>query len=230
MSALILFIAYLCVALYVAGRPGTSDSRRALAVALATMLPGVGLPLAIMVRRLRGSGTGSDPKHQDHALREVRPDEVLTLADQPCALDRLMSRLPEERLDALVALASAADANSISLLRWTVQYGPREPMLEAALTLEELDLQRARTLDEASRAFDDHPSVATALAAGDAALAGILNGLADRDILADLAERARACFHYALAADPTVESDIAWRLFVLDEDPRCAAVGHAARG
>ncbi len=189
------------------------------------MLPGVGLPLAILVRRVRGSGCGIDPSLTETAPRELRPDDVLTLADQPCALDRLMSLLPEERLDALVSLASAADANAISLLRWTVQYGQREAMLEAALTLEELDLQRARTVDEAARAFEQAPSSRTAMAAGDAALSGILNGLADRATLPALADRARAWFRYAQQADPTCAPDVAQRLFLLDDDPRCT--GHA---
>lgn len=188
------------------------------------MLPVIGLPLALVVRRVRGTGGGAELTVEDAIPREVRPEEVLTLADQPCALDRLVSLLPEERLDALVALASAADANAISLLRWAVQYGAREPMLEAALTLEELDLQRSRTIDEAARAFELNPSRATAMAAGDAALGGILNGLADRATLPALAARARGWFHYAQSVDPTCEAEVASRLFILDDDPRCSAI------
>ena len=141
-------------------------------------------------------------------------DEVLSLADQPSALDRLMS-VPDERLDALVALAGAKDANAVTLLRWTVQHGPREAMLESALTLEELDVQRAHKLDEAARAFEEHPSFATAVAAGDAALAGIVNGLADRATLPTLAERARAWFRYAQMVDPSRGGELVARLSVL---------------
>lgn len=222
MDPTLLFVAYLSIAFVIAGRGGVSRSRRALAVAIASMLPIIGLPLAILVRRVRGAGYGAEPLLGEAPLRELRPDEVLSLADQPCALDRLTSFLPEERLDALVALASASDANAISLLRWTVQYGARESMLEAALTLEELDLQRVRLVEDAARAFEANPCSTTAMAAGDAALAGILNGLADRAILPSLARRAREWFEYAVQADPSCKTDVVSRLFLLDEDPRCA--------
>ena len=223
MSVLLLLACYLAVALPLAAREGTSQSRRALAVALVLMLPGLGLPLALLVRRVQGSGGGAEPLTVTAATHELTPDDVLSLAEQPCALDRLMSLLPEERLDALVSLASANDANAITLLRWTVQYGPREAMLEAALTLEELDLQRSRTLDEAARAFDERPSFATAVAAGDAALAGIVNGLADRATLPSLAARARSWFHYARLMEPHRAPELASRLALLDQhDPRCS--------
>lgn len=206
------------VSLWIAARPGVSESRRALAVALVLMLPGLGLPLAILVRRIHGSGGASEAPATEQTQRAMTREEVLSLADQPCALDRLMS-LPEERLDALVFLACANDANAITLLRWTVQHGSREAMLEAALTLEELDLQRGRLLDEAARAFEERPSFATAVAAGDAALAGIVNGLADRATLPTLAERARAWFRYAQMVDPMRSTELAPRLAVLESNP-----------
>lgn len=190
-------------------------------MALVLMLPGLGLPLAIMVRRIQGGGGVEEAPVVKPPHRSLTRDEVLSLADQPCALDRLMS-LPEERLDALVFLACASDANAITLLRWTVQHGPREAMLEAALTLEELDVQRSRRLDDAARAFEERPSFATAVAAGDAALAGILNGLADRATLPTLAERARAWFRYAQMVEPGRGAELAARLSVLEGDTRVA--------
>lgn len=206
-----------------AGRPGVSESRRALAVALVLMLPGLGLPLAFVVRRLRGTGVPEDLRSTKPTPRPLTRAEVLSLAEQPSALDRLMSLQPEERLDALVSLACTNDANAIALLRWTVQHGPREAVLEAALTLEELDIQRARLLEEAAHAFEQQPSFATAVAAGDAALAGILNGLADHAVLPTLAERARAWFRYAQLVDPARGAELNRRLSLLDGDPRIAA-------
>jgi hypothetical protein len=214
------FAAFETVALWIAGRRGVSDSRRALAVALVAVLPGLGLVLAVLVRRLQGGGGGEQPPVTEAPPRELTREEVLLLADQPCALDRLMSLRPEERLNALVCLACANDANAITLLRWTVQHGPREAMLEAALTLEELDLQRARLLDEASRAFDERPCYATAVAAGEAALAGILNGLADSATVPTLAARARAWLRYAQSVDPARGFDLDQRLALLERDGR----------
>jgi hypothetical protein len=222
---LALFVSFEAFALWIAGRRGPSDSRRALAVTLVLMLPGLGLLLAVVVRRIRGRGAGGEPPSIEVPQPELTREEVLHMADQQCALDRLMSVSPEARLDALVGLACANDANAITLLRWAVQHGPREAMLEAALTLEELDVQRARQLDEAARAFEEHPSFATAVAAGDAALVGILNGLADRAMLPTLAERARAWFRYAELTDPARRGELTQRLSVLEGDCPCSSVG-----
>ncbi|HEU5055589.1 MAG TPA: hypothetical protein VFU21_03665 [Kofleriaceae bacterium] len=187
------------------------------------MLPGLGLALAEMVRRLRGQGGGAELEVRGTVARPLTADEVRALADQPSALDRLMSLHPEERLDALVRLACANDANAITLLRWTVQHGSREAMLEAALTLEELDRQRARLLDEAARAFEERPSFATAVAAGDAAMVGIHNGLADRAMLPTLAERARAWYRYAQVVDPARAVELDARLALLEGGARSLA-------
>lgn len=222
MSPALLFVSFEVVTLVVAGRPGVSGSRRALAVALALMLPGLGLALAEMVRRLRGEGGGAELQLRELPARQLTADEVRALADQPCALDRLMSLLPEERLDALVSLACANDANAITLLRWTVQHGPREAMLEAALTLEELDRQRARVLEEAAHDFEERPSFATAVAAGDAALVGIVNGMADRATLPTLAERARAWYRYAQMVDPVRGRELEGKLAQLESGSRAA--------
>lgn len=216
LAALVVLGSLEFVVLCVAARPGVSGSRRALAVALALLLPGLGIVLAELVRRLRGEGGGAEMHTRETTHRQLTREEVLALADQPSALDRLMSLLPEERLDALVSLACANDANAITLLRWTVQHGSREAMLEAALTLEELDLQRARLLEEAARAFEERPSFATAVAAGDAALAGIKNGLADRAMLPTLAERARAWYRYAQVVDPARGAELEDRLALLE--------------
>ena len=223
MSIALLIAGFELVALGIAARPGVSESRRALAVSLVLMLPGLGLPLALVVRRLQGIGVPEDLRIREAPPRSLTREEVLALAEQPSALDRLMSLRPEERLDALVGLACANDANAIALLRWTVQHGPREAVLEAALTLEELDIQRARVLEEAARAFEHQPSFATAVAAGDAALAGILNGLADHATLPTLAERARAWFRYAEMVAPARAAELTRRLALLDGDPRIAA-------
>jgi hypothetical protein len=220
--ALLIAVFLEIIAVGIAARPGVSESRRALAVALVLMLPGVGLPLALAVRGLQGTGVAEQVRETIMVPRPLTRDEVLALAEEPSALDRLMSSRPEERLDALVSVACANDANAITLLRWTVQHGPREAVLEAALTLEELDIQRARALEEAARAFEHSPSFSTAVAAGDAALVGILNGLADHATVPTLAERARAWFRYAQMVDPTRGVELHRRLSLLDGDPRFA--------
>ena len=43
---------------------------------------------------------------------------------------------------AFVALSTVGDANATALLHWVLEHGTPETALEAALTLEELDLRR----------------------------------------------------------------------------------------
>ena len=90
-TTILLLGAFQAVALLVAGRRGVSRSRRTLAVALVLMLPGVGVPLALLVRRMRGDGSGAEEDAPALPPRDLTRDEVLSLADQPSALDRLMS-------------------------------------------------------------------------------------------------------------------------------------------
>jgi hypothetical protein len=197
-------------------RPGTTGSRRLLAATLALLLPVVGVLLAVMVRRSRGGLVPCDPDARERKARAPSAEDVLRLADLPSTLDRLMSPDSGERLAALVCLSGAANADAINVLRWTLEHGSSEAVLDAALTLEELDLRREKQLEMASRNFTARPTYASALELGDAAAAGLLNGLADPMTIPALAEQARSGYLAALDSDPRARRLLEERLAHLE--------------
>jgi len=187
--------------LLVALAPGASPSRRLLAAALVLVVPVAGPYLAIVVRRAHGVGVVGDLDPLEAPRRSMSADDVRRTGSRAPLIDRLMSLDTAERNSALVELVEAADAEAIALLRWAVEHGTREAVLEAALTLEELDLRRERRLEAAARALDDEASFDHALAAGDAASAGVINGLADIASVPVLIEQARSYYTLALELD-----------------------------
>ncbi len=124
----------------VAARPGVSASRRLLAVALVLTVPLVGPLLALLVRRTRGGQVRLEPVPAVVAHRPS-PIEIDLLGNQPPVLERLLADDGAERLAALVHLSSRGDDAAIAVLRWTIEHGPDEAVLAAALTLEEIELR-----------------------------------------------------------------------------------------
>jgi hypothetical protein len=216
MLAVAIAILLQLAALVVAARPGVTASRRFLAATLVVLLPVAGLVLAMMVRRSRGGFVVSEPDARARKSRSPSAEDVLRLAELPSTLDRLMSPDSGERLAALVCLSGSADANAVAVLRWTLEHGSPEAVLDAALTLEELDLRREAQLEAASRAYGARPSYETALDLGDAAAAGLKNGLADPMATPALAEQARSGYLAALEADPRARRTIEERLAQLE--------------
>jgi hypothetical protein len=128
--------------IYVAVRPGASSSRRMLALALVLVVPVAGPVLAWMVRGVRGGKIAPEPVIERARTRSSAED-ICRLAERPSVVERLLSKDANERLGALVHLSSVGDHNAISVLQWTIEHGPTEVVLEAALTLEEIELRRA---------------------------------------------------------------------------------------
>ena len=123
-------------------RPGATSSRRLLALALVLLVPVAGPVLAYMVRRVRGGKVELEPVPPRERPRPT-PEDIRRLGEMPSAVERLLSRDAGERLAALVHLSSAADDNAVNVLKWTIEHGPTDVVLEAALTLEEVELRRA---------------------------------------------------------------------------------------
>lgn len=126
-----------------AALPGVSRSRRILAGALVLLVPVAGPVLALLVRRSRGGAIAMEPVLPE-APRRMSPTEVRRLGEMPPVLDRLLGSDPTERLAALVALSSAGDAHAIEVLRWTIEHGPADVVLDAALTLDEIEMRSAQ--------------------------------------------------------------------------------------
>lgn len=193
-------------------QPGVAPSRRILAATFVLLLPVAGVPLALRVRRARGGTLAGGPEARARQARTPSADDVRRLAELPSTLDRLTSPDAGERLAALVCLSGAADRDAVAALRWTLEHGAPEVVLDAALTLEDLDLRREARLEAASHAYRTQATCDAALAVGDAAAAGLLNGLADAVAQPVLAEQARTAYLAALAADPSRRRAIDERL------------------
>lgn len=126
----------------IAALPGVSRSRRILAGALVLLVPVAGPLLAFMVRRSRGGAIALEPVVPE-SPRRLSAADIRRLGEQPPVLERLLSSDATERLAALVSLSSAADAQALSVLRWTIEHGPAYIVLDAALTLDEIELRQA---------------------------------------------------------------------------------------
>jgi hypothetical protein len=215
MSYLALFLAHLGLTV-IAARPGASSSRRILAATVSFLVPIVGLGLASLVRRARGGGVAPEPERALVGARGLTPADVRMVGELAPLLDRLMSTDAGERLAALVMLSRSADADAVRMLRWAVEHGSSEVVLDAALTLEELDLRREQRLEAASARFRAEPGFDSAMAAADAAASGVLDGLADPVTVPALAEQARSSYLYALSVDASRASEIEERMARLE--------------
>lgn len=212
------------ISLVLALRPGVSRSRRLLAGAVVVVVPVVGVLLAIVVRRLRGAGPATDPVDESREHRAALVD-VARLGEAPPVLDRLLSTDQAERLEALVALSSTADASAVAVLRWAIEHGPSDVVLEAALTLEEIELRAEAEMIAARDALGSREDPALALAAADATTAPILQRIVDPSIAPALATQARELYERALRGAPErtieIEEKIA-RLELAAGRPRAA--------
>jgi len=204
----------LLVSLALAGRPGVSPSRRWLACALALAVPGPGLVLALIVRRTRGGQVALEPE-LDELPPRLSPVDVARLGEMPPVLDRLLGGDPAERLEALLLLASTADAAAVAILRWAVEHGPPEVVPDAALTLEEIDLRGEARL-AALRASLESSDPDRLIGAGDAAAGVVIGRIAEATLVPAIAEYARACYHRALDVAPERAREVGEKLARLE--------------
>lgn len=210
-----LLAALLVPSLVLALRPGVSSSRRLLAATLVLLVPVVGVVLAMIVRRTTGGKIALEPAPQPRERRLTAAD-VHRLGEMPPVLERLMTGDHAERLSALVDLSNAGDASAVGVLRWTIEHGPPEVVLDAALTLEEIGLRGEASVATSRQALADEASYERALAAADAAAACVIDRLADPAIARMLAEEARTGYALALAHAPERASELDARLARLE--------------
>ncbi len=195
--------------------PARTRSRRRLGVTLAVLLPIVGPLLALVVQRTRGGALPVEPPRK-LAMRPPSAAEVASMGEVSSALDRLLSGDPVARLEALVGLSSTGDAAAVSVLRWARDHGPSEVVLDAALTLEELELRSEARLAAARAALDAHETAARALEAADAAADAVTTGIVDGASARVLAEQARGWYARAIALAPAQAPRIEERLARLE--------------
>jgi hypothetical protein len=211
-------------ALAFAARPGVSRSRRLLASTLVILVPIAGPILALLVRRTKGGGVELEPETHT-PIRRLSLDDVSRLGEVSPALDRLLIGDPGERLEALVGLSSAGDATAVAVLRWALEHGPSDVVLDAALTLEEIDLRGEARMVATREELAERHCVEVALAAADAAAAPVLNRIADPSISRTLADQARGFYQAAIECGPERRFEIEEKLARLElaaERPRAA--------
>ncbi len=211
-------------ALALATRPGCSSSRRLFAGALVLFVPIVGLLLALIVRRTSGGAVEIEPDDEPREARLTAAD-VHRLGELPPVLERLMTGDSTERLAALVGLSQQGDAAAVSVLRWTIEHGPSDVVLDAALTLEEIGLRSDAAAATARQALAAGITADRALSAADSVAAAVLNRIADAAIARQLATEARDHYQVALTCAPErafeIEERIA-RLEIATSRPRAA--------
>lgn len=191
-------------------------SRRLLAVVLVTLLPGAGALLVLLVHRVQGGGIALEDEAPPAPPRALSAADARRLADLPPLLDRLTSTDPAERLAALICVTSGTSVDGPNVLRWAVEHGAPDVVLDAALTLEALELGREVRLGDTRAALAACPTYAHAVAAADAAALSVLNGTADGAAVATLAEQARASYDLALSLEPTRSDEVHERVARLE--------------
>jgi hypothetical protein len=197
-------VAVIAPGMWVAVRLPRDSSRWILAVAFAVTVPVVGALLAWVAVRTRGTNQIERDLEPDVAgSPRVTAEEISRSGSQPPLLDRLLSADPERRLSALETISRRPERVGIDLLRWTIRHGGSDSVLDAALTLEELELKWRCGLEEAVERANTGSTYETMVAAADAATDGIALGLVDAAIVSDLAVDARRRYEEAARLEPT---------------------------
>jgi hypothetical protein len=177
----------------------TSPSRRRLVVALSLGVPIAGPVLAVMAARVRGVGKLIEPGDLgDPRPHSAEAGQIRRMGELPPLIERLLSNNSGDRQSALVALAARPDARAIQILRWAVEHGPPESVLDAALTLGELDLELEHLVQVAERVATERPTYDALVEAGDLLAQALHSRLADPAIAPNLASRARAWYDKAI--------------------------------
>lgn len=138
-AALVLGTAALQVAFaaYILARRDLEASRRALAAVLALTIPGLGPTLAVLALAVRGAGTSPALRQPVERAGRDRGEYARLVGDQPPLLYRL-SGSRAERLAALSELARDESEGALAALRWILERGERDAVVDAALTLEQM--------------------------------------------------------------------------------------------
>jgi hypothetical protein len=193
-----------------------SASRRLLGLTLTATVPVAGPLLAVAALRGRGAGApGVDELDVAAPVAALRAADLERLSALPPALERLCGDADARRA-ALATLIERGDADSIALVRWLLEHGDPEAVVEAALALEDLTRRADVSLERARARLAADASAAAALAAGDAAADLLHRGLADVVVAEELAAEARACYRLAESGDPSLAAAVAERRAALE--------------
>jgi hypothetical protein len=191
--------------------PRTSP-RWSLAVTFAITVPVFGALLALVAFRTRGTNQiERDLERPTAPVQPVAAEDVARMGGLPPLLDRLMSADPLDRLSGLEVIRRRPDRDGIALLRWTISHGSSDSVLDAALTLEEVEIGWRRNLDDAVGGLGDAPSITAAIRAADLVIDGINSGLVDDAIVDVMTAEARDRCDRAVELDPSRTQEVCLR-------------------
>lgn len=149
-----LLAAQAALGLLILTRSRAEAGRRQLAGALCVTLPGAGLPLALISLRLRGRGDSPALALTERTPRRVRA----TIArDRMPILERLLADARERRV-ALAGISGSPSSAGVQAVRWTLEHGHGDAVIEAAMALEELNGGWEARLAQAREAMGDQPT------------------------------------------------------------------------
>lgn len=189
-----------------------SSPRWGLAVALAAVIPVAGPLLALVALRTRGTNQiERDLELEPGPVAPTDPRDIERIGGLPPLLDRLMSADPVVRLCALETIRRRPNRDMIDMLRWAISHGASDTVLDAALTLEEIEINWRTNLDAAVGELGAAPRYTTALRVADLAIEGIANGLVDDAVVDDLAASARQSYQRAAELDPARATEVSAR-------------------
>jgi hypothetical protein len=196
-GALVLGTAVLQVAFaaYVLARRDLEASRRALALALALTVPGLGPALAVLVIAVRGAGTSPALREPVRRAERDRGDYARLVGDQAPLLYRL-SGSRAERLAALSELARDESPAALTALRWILERGEPDAVIDAALTLEQMT-DAGMSEVAAGRMLLAEAGPDDLVCFGDRVAGMIESGLAEPSVAARLAGLAREFYQAA---------------------------------
>jgi hypothetical protein len=191
------FAAQVMIGLAAVMRSRAGGGRRELAGALCLTVPGAGLPLALLALRLRGRG---DSPALALMERTPRPPRPRIARDRMPVLERLLADARDRRA-ALAGISGGPSQVGVQAVRWTLEHGHGEAVIEAAMALEELNGTWEARLSEARLAMGEYPTSLQLLG-----IADLIANLLELDIIdSTLATRMcdEACDLYRRAGEST---------------------------
>jgi hypothetical protein len=182
-------------------------SRRVLATALIATVPLAGIALAIAVCRVRGAG-GSPALHMPRATTTDRARFEAVARDEAPIAEQLVGERDERRA-AVSSLVRSGDPEAVRTLRWLIERGSGEAVVEAALALEQLAQQRQRAVQVARGDAAASGDWRRWLGAAEMITEDIESGLVDPSAIPTLCDAARAMYRAAAESAAGLPAELA---------------------
>lgn len=191
-----------------------SASRRALALALVGTVPIAGIPLGFVTLAARGGG--GSPAFEQPDLEPEACARIAVPRDDRSVVDRL-SGSRNDRRAAVATLAHRGNADAVATLRWVIERGDPDAVVDAALALQEVEDRHAARVSSDQAEADKQQTWRHAMAAADRVAEAIHTELADPSAVPRVCAAARTLYETAAErAAPEVPAVLAERWAALE--------------